>query len=528
MKAQIKAKMKPERWHQLKSIFNRALDLDPTHRATFLDQACAGDPMLRAEIESLIASYDEAGGFLEQPAYEAEAKLPDRSVGDLLPGSRLGPYAVSKKIGQGGMGVVYLAVDTRLGRPVAIKALAPQNTADAGHRERLRREARVAATLSHPSIATVYALEEHDGNLYMICEYVRGQTLHEELAAGPLPAPLVLDTALEVARALGCAHEQGIIHRDLKPENVIRTPEGALKILDFGLARYQPIRPGDSLIPTRLTKAGVFLGTPAYASPEQLLGMEVDFHTDIFSFGVMLYELASGSHPFAASDSVATIARILEAEPVDLAQLRPILPPGLHTILHRCLRKSPAARYSSARELVADLERVKAEIAGAPPRRSLEKAVMNQPTPASGPGTLWWWQFHQAFIGFTYYGMLYPMWQVKIWNPGGRGALLFFLCLGCVGIAANLRFYLWFASQCYPAELGVLRRRVAPWVRCADVGLVTMLLLSSLAIIGAHEVIATLLIGVAIAILGAFLLIEPTTTRAAFESKDTLSENGRG
>jgi len=519
----MKSEMKPERWQQLKSIFNRALDLDPTRRAAFLDQACDGNDMLRAEIESLITSYDEAGGFMEQPAYEAAAKLIDRDSGNLLPGSRLGPYAISKKLGQGGMGIVYLAVDTRLGRPVAIKALAPQHTSDAEHRERLRREARVAATLSHPSIATVYALEEHEGNLYMICEYVRGQTLHEELASGPLPPPLVLDTALEVARALACAHEQGIIHRDLKPENVIRTPEGTLKILDFGLARFQAVRPGDSLIPTRLTKAGVFLGTPAYASPEQLLGMEVDFHTDIFSFGVMLYELASGSHPFAAADSVATIARILEAEPVDLAKLRPILPPGLQAILHRCLRKSPATRYGSARELVAELERVKNEIAEAPPPRSLEKAILDQPVPAAGPSALWWWQFHQAFIGFTYYGMLYPMWQVKVWNPGGRGPLLFFLCLATVGIAANLRFYLWFASRFYPAELGILRRRAAPWIRCADVGFVSMLLLSSLAVISEHELIATLLIGVAIAILGAFLLIEPTTTRATFESKNTVS-----
>jgi predicted Ser/Thr protein kinase len=515
--------MKNERWRQLKSIFNRALDLDPTRRVTFLDQACAGDETLRAEIESLITSYDEAGGFLEQPACEVAAGLLDHESGELLPGSRLGPYAVNKKLGQGGMGVVYLAVDTRLGRPVAIKALAPQHTSDTEHRERLRREARVAATLSHPSIATVYALEEHEGNLYMVCEYVRGQTLHEELASGPLSPPLVLDTALEVARALACAHEQGVIHRDLKPENVIRTPEGALKILDFGLARFQPVRPGDSLISTRLTKAGVFLGTPAYASPEQLLGMEVDFHTDIFSFGVMLYELASGSHPFAASDSVATIARILEAEPVDLAKLRPVLPAGLQAILHRCLRKSPAARYGSAKELAADLERVKDEIAGTTPSRSSGKAVLDQPVPTSGPSTLWWWQFHQAFIGFTYYGMLYPMWQVKVWNPSGRGALLFFLCLGFVGIAANLRFYLWFASRFYPAELGVLRRRVAPWIRGADVGFVSVLLLSSLAIIGAHEVIATLLIGVAIANLGAFLLIEPTTTRAAFESRSIVS-----
>lgn len=512
--------MEPERWHQLKSIFNRALEVEPARRASFLDQACAGDGALRTEVESLLASHDQSAGFLDQPVYEAAAELIDRDSGELLPGARLGPYTVSKKLGQGGMGIVYLAIDTRLGRPVAIKALAPQNMGDVEHRERLRREARVAATLSHPSIATVYALEEYDGHLYMVCEYVRGQTLHEELAAGPLPAHVVLDTAIEVARALAAAHEQGIIHRDLKPDNVIRTPEGALKVLDFGLARFQALRPGDSFFPTRLTKAGVFLGTPAYASPEQLLGIEVDFHTDIFSFGVMLYELISRVHPFAASDSVATIARILEAEPADLNQLGPIVPPGLEAIVHRCLRKNREERYASARELLADLERVRAELAATPSRHSQPGVALSAPVPAHRLRPLWWWQFHQAFIGFTYYGMLYPMWQVKVWRPGYWGPLFFFMCLGAVGVAANLRFYLWFASGFYPDELPELRRRVAPWIRWADLGFVSLLLIGSAAIIREHEIIATLLIGVAIATLGACLLIEPTTTRAAFEPKN--------
>ncbi len=513
--------MESDRWRQLKSIFNRVLEVEPARRAAFLSQACAGDAALRAEVESLLASHNQSPGFLEQPAYEAAAELIDRNSGGLLPGFRLGPYTVDRKLGQGGMGIVYLAIDTRLGRPVAIKALAPQHMGDAEHRERLRREARVAATLSHPSIATVYALEEYDGHLYMVCEYVRGRTLHEELTSGPIPPHLVLDTAIDVARALAAAHEQGIIHRDLKPDNVIRTPEGTLKVLDFGLARFQSLPSGDSSLPTRLTKAGLFLGTPAYASPEQLLGIEVDFHTDIVSFGVMLYELASGVHPFAAPDSVATIARILEAEPTDLAQLRPIMPPGLESIVRRCLRKSPGQRYASARELLADLEQVRGEFAEAPLRRSHPNISLAPQAPGPESRRIWWWQFHQAWIGFTYYGMLYPMWQVKVWTPNRWGPLFFFLCLGAVGIAANLRFYLWFASGFYPEELPELRRHLAPWIRWADVGFVLLLLIGSLAIISAHEIIATLLIGVALATSGAFLIIEPTTTRAAFEAKKT-------
>ncbi len=511
--------MEPERWRRLKSIFNQALDVDPARRAAFLNQACAGDQGLQAEVESLLASHNQSAGFLDQPACEAAAELIDHNSGELLPGSKLGPYTVSRKLGQGGMGVVYLAVDTRLGRPVAIKALAPQHVSNAEHQERLRREARVAATLSHPAIATVYALEEYEGQLYMVCEYVRGRTLHEELTAGPLAPHVVLDTAIDVARALTAAHEQGIVHRDLKPDNVIRTPEGTVKVLDFGLARFQSFRPGDSFLPTRLTKAGVFLGTPAYASPEQLLGIEVDFHTDIFSFGVMLYELISGVHPFAASDSVATIARILEAEPADLNQLKQIVPPGLEAIVHRCLRKKREERYASARDLLADLEQVRREIAVASGQRSVPSALLAPAAPVPRSHKLWWWQFHQAFIGFTYYGMLYPMWQVKVWTPGLWGPIFFFLCLGSVGIAANLRFYLWFASAFYPEELPELRTHVAPWIRCADAAFVLLLLIGSLAIIREHEIIATLLIGVAIATLGAFLLIEPTTARAAFETR---------
>lgn len=511
--------MKADRWLQLKSMFQAALDVGPDRRAAFLDQACAGDAALRGEIESLLASHEKEDDFLERPAIESGPDLGELLQGDLRTGSWLGPYLVKEKLGQGGMGIVYLAVDTRLGRQVAVKSLAPQYTSDPEHRERLRREARIAATLSHPSIATVFALEEFDGCLYIISEYVQGRTLYEELASGPLPVHRLLDTAIEVAGALAAAHEQGIVHRDLKPENLIRTSVGKIKILDFGLARFQSAHPQDSLIPARLTKAGMFLGTPAYASPEQLLGHEANFHSDIFSFGVILYELASGTHPFSGSDSVSTLARILEADPPGIAGVRPALPPGLDSVVGRCLRKKPEQRYGSARELLADLERIKAQITTASkPLKDDTPPASPGPPPAPG-GTLWWWQFHQGFIGFTYYAMLYPMWQVKVWNPGFRGPLLFFTFLATVGIAANLRFYLWFASKFYPEELREIRARVSPWVRWADVLFVCLLLTAALVIIGAHEIIATLLIGVAIAVLAAFLLIEPTTTRAAFPSQ---------
>jgi serine/threonine protein kinase len=508
--------VRPERWQQLKGLFHRALELAPVERGAFLDQACAEDESLRQEIDALLASHESAAPFLDQPAYQTAAELIAQDEAELNPGARVGPYTVSKKLGQGGMGVVYLAIDSRLGRRVAMKALAPQYTGNSDHRARLKREARIAATLSHPSIATIYALEEYDGDLYIISEYVQGPTLHEELTAGPMPVDVFLDTAVSAVLALAAAHEQGIVHRDLKPENLIRTPEGGVKILDFGLARFQNPAPMGSLPSARLTKAGMFVGTPAYSSPEQLLGQELDFRTDIFSFGVLLYEMAAGTHPFSAGDSVATIARILEAEPVDVALLRPILPTALDGVVRRCLRKKPDERYRSARELAAELVKIRREFSAATPADAFPTSRDEALSLQGRKRQLWWWQFHQAWIGFTYYGMLYPMWQVKVWTPRVWGPMIFFAFLAAVGLAANLRFYLWFASIFYPEELSELRRRVAPWIRWGDMSFVALLVTASLVIIADHEILATLLIGVAIATLGAFLLIEPTTTRAAF------------
>jgi hypothetical protein len=514
----------PERWQRLKELFNEAVEQDPAHRAVFLEAACGEDKALREEVEALLAGHDEKDDFLEKPAHEVAVGLIESDPGDSLVGRRLGPYSITRKLGEGGMGVVYLAEDTRLGRPVAIKALAPRHTQDAQHRERLRREARVAATLAHPSIATVYALEEHGGNLYIVCEYVRGRTLLEELSHGPLSPPLLLDVFIDIARALAAAHEQGIIHRDLKPENVIRTPEGAVKILDFGLARLQAARHRETSQAARLTGAGAFLGTPAYASPEQLLGLEVDFRTDIFSFGVTFYELASGTHPFAAADSITTIARILEAEPIELSRLRPVVPPQLDQIVRRCLQKTPGQRYGSTSELVSDLEQLRRDLAGLAAPAQINAAAMPQ---ASKPHPLWWWRFHQAVIGFLYYLMLYPMWRVKAMTPGSWGSLLFFLSVAAVGVAANLRFHLWFTSGYYPGELGAQRRAVALWIRCADVLFVGLLLMGAFAIYNASTPFATLLVAVAIGCLGAFLLIEPTTTRAAFESTSSGTSASR-
>jgi serine/threonine protein kinase len=489
----------PDRWQRLKTLFESAVDKDDAGRAAFLDEACREDTNLRKEVEVLLKNQED-DGFLEQPAYEVAPELFESELESAFIGKTLGAYEICGTIGRGGMGVVYLARDIKLERPVAIKMLAPKYTRDEEQRERLRREARAAARLSHPGIATVYSLDECKEGLYMVSEYVQGQTLHQIMAGGPLPFSSLLDIAIQIARALAAAHEQGIVHRDLKPENIIQSESGIIKILDFGLARVEPKE--DASANPKLTKAGMFLGTPAYASPEQLLGSDVHSDTDLFSFGVMLYELAAGKHPFGASNSLSTVARILEAEAPELTQMNAAIPKEFDRIVRRCLKKNPEHRYNNTRDLLAELERL-AEGKNHELQRS--------------SSAFWWWQFHQACAGFGYYGMLYPLWRVKGWLGGIEGSLLFFPTLVAVGISANLRLHLWFTSRFYVSELADQRRKTSRWIRCADVLFVFMLAITAIRIHSIHAIIATLLMGVAIYSLVAFSLIEPTTTKAALD-----------
>jgi serine/threonine protein kinase len=501
----------PDRWQHLREIFEAALDVDASKRAAFLEQACRSDPGMRKEVEALLNSQD-GDSFLEKPAFKEVPQLFESDIDDALVGKKLGPYSVTGKIGWGGMGVVYLAQDTRLDRPVAIKMLAPKYTSDAHQRERLKREARAAAKLSHPGIATVYSLEEYGENLYMVSEYVRGNTLLQGMAGGPLKMTLLLDIAIQIAGALVAAHDQGIVHRDLKPENILRTEAGVIKILDFGLARIEP--KVDATTDARLTRSGMFLGTPAYASPEQLLGSEIDRRTDVFSFGVILYELAAGQHPFGKVDSVAIIARILEGETRDPSQINPKIPRDLERIIQRCLKKNPNDRYNSTRDLHADLEHVSEAL-----KQGADSTISGAAAqPKTGP--LWWWQFHQACAGFGYYGMLYPLWRVKEWLGGIEGSLYFFPALIAVGVAANLRLHLWFTSRFYVLELPEHRRRTAPWIRGADWLFSFTLAVTAIRIHSIHAIVATLLMAVAIGSFVASTLIEPVTARAAFEKKE--------
>ncbi len=355
----------PERWRRISKILDRVLALSPQEVPAALDQACAGDPDLRSEVEGFLTADAQAGRFLETPAAAAATFL-DGHPGDGGAGrsvdveaTRVGPYRLLRAIGGGGGGVVYEALDPRLERRVALKFLPAETALDPSAKERFLREARAASALDHPNIYTVHDVgESDDGRLFIVMAYYRGETLRERLARGPLPIAEVETLAAQLARGLAAAHQAGVTHRDVKPANVMLAEAGAghpaqVKIVDFGIAKTA----GDAA----LTRTGSSLGSPAYMSPEQARGESVDARTDVWSLGVTLYEAVAGRRPFPGSDPQAVIHAVLDQEPDPLEDVRPEVPEALARVVARCLAKDVAARYQSVPELLADLE------PGAPP-----------------------------------------------------------------------------------------------------------------------------------------------------------------
>jgi serine/threonine protein kinase len=490
------------RWQQVTTIFHAALEREGEARRTFLADVTGGDPDLLREVESLLVSHDRAGAFLNEPAWGVAADL-ILTEQESLQGRRIGTYRVVEEIGRGGMGVVYAAEDERLGRAVALKALTPDFTRDPIRRERLTREARAAASLSHPAIATIFALEEIDGALYIVSELVRGRTLREELAEGPLPPARLHPTLCDIASALVAAHEQGIIHRDLKPENIMRRTDGQIKILDFGLARSEPGRIVPSL--TRLTEAGVALGTPGYMAPEQLAGGPVDARADVFAFGVLAWELATAEHPFG-TDPATLLARMTELmEGRSAALTRPLPVAGLDGILRRCMRGIAVERYPSSAALLADLQ----ALAATPPAAAL---------PASqDTDRVWWWRFHQIAIAVLNGAMPIAGWATRAVAGKPYGSTIFFLTLALATISVTLRLNLVFTSRVHPDSLVDQRRRLFAAIATAD-GLLYAVVLAAGAVIataGQHDAFAALLLTIGLIGLASLVLIEPGTARAA-------------
>ena len=357
--------MATDRWREIEHLFHSARERDAHERRTYLERACGGDEALRREVESLLANEDLASGFLEStpgapqsPGVEQGARVP--------PGERIGPYIVQEFLQAGGMGEVYQARDTRLNRAVAIKFLPRAAAADPAALERFQREARAASALNHARICTIHDLGEHEGRPFIVMEYLDGESLRDSIARAPVPVEKLIDVALQTCDALQAAHAKGIVHRDIKPANIFITASGQIKILDFGLAKLvaEPAPASTTAAPdqiataTTIARRSCVTGTPAYMSPEQARGEDVDARSDLFSFGAVMYEMATGQKPFPATTSGELIASILYDTPAQPSAVNPNVRGRLERIILRALVKDRLARYQSAKEVLHDLQAI--------------------------------------------------------------------------------------------------------------------------------------------------------------------------
>ena len=486
----MKSAITPERWKQINDLFLAALEREGAAREQFLVEAAARDAELVAEVRSLLARHDSVGDFMDKPAWAEDPTL----VLTLVDGTELGPYRIVREIGRGGMGVVYEAHDMTLGRSVAVKVLPPEYARDPNRRRRLEQEARAAGQLNHESVAIVHAFQELDGMLVLVTELVRGETLRDEIRRGALGVDKLLPTLIQLASGLAAAHEAGIVHRDFKPENVMRCANGRVKILDFGLARQ--IDP-DAATKSRITVASVAMGTPGYMAPEQFSGSSVGPSADVWAFGVVAWELATGKNPFGA-----TTAELLEMAALIMSGKRVTAPhiilpvPGLEPVLRRCMQMKPEERYPSAKELLAALEGLR--FAADAPRSD----------------ALWWWQFHQVAMSVLIAAMPVLTWFLRRWNLT-MGPPMFLAVLALATVSVTIRLNLTFTSRVQIEHLADQRRRTYRPLVIAECLLALLLLVSAAFVAGPQDTIAAVLVTLAIVIVASLGVIEPATTAAA-------------
>ncbi|MEP6592213.1 MAG: protein kinase, partial [Acidobacteriota bacterium] len=352
--------------HALRDVFDRAAALPLAERAALLEQACRGNAALRREVERLLTADARFGTVFDTAASDSAESSQGPQPLTLAAGARLGPYLITAPLGAGGMGEVYRADDTRLERPVAIKVLRRGLTADPTARHRFEREARAIAALSHAHICPLFDIGHQDGTDYLVMEYLDGETLAARLARGRIPLDQALAYGSDIAHALAAAHQAGIVHRDLKPGNIMVTSAG-IKLLDFGLAKRRPLAATEDATVAQsqpLTHSGLILGTVQYMAPEQLEGREADEHTDLFAFGVVLYEMVTGHKAFDGASTAALIGNILHAEPPSLSSYEALSPPALDEVVRVCLTKNPDERTLSLEEIATRLARARPEGAG--------------------------------------------------------------------------------------------------------------------------------------------------------------------
>ncbi len=402
--------MSEDRRRKLRRLVDQGQDLEPEALGQFLDQACAEDPALRGEVESLL----EQSRRSRKPIGE---RVPGRTAASPAPapahslqiGQKIGRYRIVGKLGEGGMGEVFLARDIELRRDVALKVLPARIARDPAGLERFKREARALAAVDHPNIVTIHSVEEEENLTFLTMERVEGDSLDQVIPESGLDSARLADIATSVADALAFAHAKGITHRDLKPANIMVGKDGRVKILDFGLAKLRPeLSAGPTQLPTQtLTEMGIAMGTIPYMSPEQVEGKEVDHRSDIFSLGIVLYEMATGRRPFAGDTAPAVMSSILKDDPVPARELRARLPRRLDRIISRCLQKATERRPQSATEVVAELQLFKADSAAGWPASWLAAL------PAAPRSKVGW--IAAAVLGVTIAAAL-------VWNQVGERA----------------------------------------------------------------------------------------------------------
>ncbi len=423
--------MKPERWKQVEQLYHAALEREPDAREVFLAQACAGDEELRREVEELLGYDGAAESFIEGNAlaFEARQLEPEelsQTAPQLLPGQHIGAYKILALLGRGGMGVVYRARDERLRRDVAIKVLPASFANDADRLLRFRQEAQATSALNHPNILTVHDIGTHEGAPFIVAELLEGAELRAQLESGALPLRRALEYAQQITTGLAAAHEKGIVHRDLKPENLFVTKDGRVKILDFGLAKLRPPQSGavDTDAPTqrKITDPGTVMGTVGYMSPEQVRGQETDHRSDIFAFGVILYEMLSGQRAFRGASAIEVMNAILKEEPPELGETNTKISPQIEKLVRRCMEKQPERRFQTAYDLGFALEAL-----STPSNSRLETPAVetSSATPLRSGREKWW----MGATAVLLLGMLGVIWAyfTRQPTPDARVTKLFLL-----------------------------------------------------------------------------------------------------
>ncbi len=355
--------MQVEQWQRIEQILHETLRLPDNEREEFIFDTCRDDPELCQKVLNLASDSDDADDFLSHSVFSLGAQLLDEEFEVLLRNSDFGFYKLKELLGRGGVGAVFTADDTRLGREVALKILPAVLTKSDDRVLRFQQEARMASAISHPNIAHIYEFDSYNGYYYLAMEYVKGKTLRHYLKQNRPDLPLALSLVREVTKALVAAHQVGIIHRDIKPENIIITAEENVKILDFGLAKFgysmsNAVNSSELFSSNLVTTPGLIIGTVAYMSPEQAENKQLDERTDLWSLGVLFYEMLSGKHPFLKESNIETLHSILKEKPENFEKMEKVLPANVYETVLKCLAKNPSERFQTANDLLIELEKI--------------------------------------------------------------------------------------------------------------------------------------------------------------------------